>query len=136
MTKTWPSQLFEAPIPIVGILIFLVIFFAKLLSTHSKTIENTPASSKSLESLKIIFLSAFSFPLNLKFFADCGNIWNVLDNETDESKIFSGISSLKDLALGTGLGIRYDFKFFLARFDFGFKTYNPAKVENQKWFKE
>ncbi len=74
--------------------------------------------------------------LNGAFFADCGNIWNVLDNETDESKIFSGISSLKDLALGTGLGIRYDFKFFLARFDFGFKTYNPAKVENQKWFKE
>ena len=70
------------------------------------------------------------------FFADCGNIWNVLDNETDETKIFSGIASLKSLALGTGLGFRYDFKFFLMRLDFGFKTYNPAKLETQRWFKE
>ncbi|MGH2665773.1 BamA/TamA family outer membrane protein [Flavobacterium sp.] len=69
-------------------------------------------------------------------FADCGNIWNVLDNETDESKIFSGFASLKDLALGTGIGFRYDFKFFVARLDFGFKTYNPAKPENERWFKE
>ncbi|TGD57368.1 translocation and assembly module lipoprotein TamL [Flavobacterium humi] len=69
-------------------------------------------------------------------FADCGNIWNVLDNETDETKVFTGFSSLKDLALGTGIGFRYDFKFFVARVDFGFKTYNPAKTENERWFKE
>lgn len=69
-------------------------------------------------------------------FADCGNIWNVLDNETDETKVFSGLGSLKDLALGTGIGFRYDFKFFVARVDFGFKTYNPAKEENERWFKE
>ena len=74
--------------------------------------------------------------LNGAFFADCGNIWNVFDNETDETKIFSGIASLKSLALGTGLGFRYDFKFFLARLDFGFKTYNPAKIETERWFKE
>ncbi|WP_310556039.1 BamA/TamA family outer membrane protein [Flavobacterium sp.] len=70
------------------------------------------------------------------FFADAGNIWNVLDNETDETKIFTGLKSLKSLALGTGIGFRYDFKFFLARLDFGFKTYNPAKIETQRWFKE
>ena len=40
----------------------------------SKTIENTPASSKSLESFKILFLSVIFFPLNLKFVADCGRI--------------------------------------------------------------
>ena len=38
----------------------------------SKTTENMPASSKSLESLKIVFLSFIFFPLNLKFDADCG----------------------------------------------------------------
>jgi hypothetical protein len=27
--------------------------------------------------------------------------------------------------LGTGFGLRYDLSFFI-RFDFGFKTYNPA----------
>ncbi len=58
------------------------------------------------------------------------------DSETDETKVFSGISSLKSLALGTGLGLRYDFKFFVFRLDFGFKTYNPAKLETERWFKE
>ncbi|EMY3583924.1 translocation and assembly module lipoprotein TamL [Flavobacterium psychrophilum] len=74
--------------------------------------------------------------LNGAVFADCGNIWNVFDSETDETKVFSGISSLKSLALGTGLGLRYDFKFFVFRLDFGFKTYNPAKLETERWFKE
>jgi hypothetical protein len=31
----------------------------------------------------------------------------------------------KDIALGTGFGLRYDLS-FCYRFDFGFKTYNPA----------
>lgn len=90
--------------------------------------------------MKIAFNAEFRFKffgdLNGALFADCGNIWNVLDSETDETKIFSGFKSLEDLALGTGLGFRYDFNFFLARIDFGFKTYNPAKEENRKWFKE
>jgi Omp85 superfamily domain len=74
--------------------------------------------------------------LSSAFFADCGNIWNVFDNETDEKKVFKGFSSLQGLALGTGIGFRYDFKFFLFRLDFGFKTYNPSKNENEKWLKE
>lgn len=69
-------------------------------------------------------------------FTDCGNIWNVFDSETDETKIFNGLKSLETLALGTGLGFRYDFSFFVARLDFGFKTYNPALETNKRWFKE
>ena len=41
-TKIWPSQLTEEPIPIVGIFKAFVISLAKLVSIHSKTIENTP----------------------------------------------------------------------------------------------
>jgi len=48
----------------------LVISFAKEVSTHSRTIEKTPACSKSFESLKIFFLSINFLPLNLKFIAD------------------------------------------------------------------
>ena len=50
--------------------------------------------------------------------------------------MFSGFNSLQGLALGTGIGFRYDFKFFLFRLDFGFKTYNPSKNENERWLKE
>ena len=69
-------------------------------------------------------------------FADAGNIWNALDNIQDEASTFTSISDLGELALATGIGIRYDFGFFVFRFDIGFKTYNPALPEGARWFKE
>ncbi len=69
-------------------------------------------------------------------FADAGNIWNVLDNVEDEKYVFKGFKSLKNTALGTGFGIRYDFGIFVLRGELGFKTYNPAKDPGEKWFKE
>lgn len=90
--------------------------------------------------LKIALNAEFRFkffgPLSGAIFADCGNIWNVFDNETDEKKVFSGFKSLQGLALGTGIGFRYDFKFFLFRLDFGFKTYNPSKPGEERWLRE
>lgn len=90
--------------------------------------------------LKIALNAEFRFKYtgNLygALFADCGNIWNVLDSETDKSKIFSGLTSLKSIALGTGTGFRYDFRFFILRLDLGFKTYNPANLENKRWLSE
>lgn len=68
------------------------------------------------------------------FFADAGNIWNVLDNITDPRATFDGIKDLKELALGTGFGLRYDLDFFVVRFDLGFKTYNPANEKGKQWF--
>ncbi len=70
------------------------------------------------------------------FFADAGNIWNVLDDIEDENLKFNGLSSLQDIALGTGFGIRYDFSFFVLRFDVGFKTYDPAYPIGNRWFKD
>lgn len=66
-------------------------------------------------------------------FLDAGNIWNVLDDVEDETFKFNDFSSLKDLSIGTGTGIRYDFSFFILRLDVGFKTYEPYLNENQ-WF--
>lgn len=74
--------------------------------------------------------------LNGAIFGDVGNIWNVFDVETDKKKTFNGIESFKELAFGSGIGFRYDFNFFVVRFDVGFKTYNPGRPENDRWFKE
>lgn len=68
-------------------------------------------------------------------FTDVGNIWNVLDNVTEPQATFTGLSSLKDIAVGTGFGFRYDFNFFVLRFDIGLKTYDPALPEGERWFK-
>jgi len=90
--------------------------------------------------MKLAFTAEYRFNLtgkwNLGLFADAGNIWNVLDNVEDESMVFSSFKSLEDIALGTGLGIRYDLNFFVIRLDVGFKTYNPGKPEGERWFKE
>jgi outer membrane protein assembly factor BamA len=90
--------------------------------------------------MKIALSSEFRFKIlgELKgaLFADAGNIWNVYDNVIDEKATFTGFKSLKDIALGSGFGIRYDLSFFVLRFDFGFKTYNPANDPGKKWFKE
>jgi len=73
---------------------------------------------------------------NGAIFSDVGNIWNISDNVNDPDAVFSGLKSLENIAVGSGFGIRYDFSFFILRLDLGFKTYNPAKEENEKWFKE
>ena len=90
--------------------------------------------------MKILVNAEFRFKMFGKLrgalFVDAGNIWNVLDNVEDEDFVFDGLESLKDIAVGSGFGIRYDFGFVVARFDFGFKTYNPAHEVGKRWFRE
>jgi outer membrane protein assembly factor BamA len=69
-------------------------------------------------------------------FIDTGNIWNVLDNVTDEKAVFDDFKSLTDIAVGSGFGVRYDFNFFVVRLDLAFKTYNPAEEIGNRWFRD
>jgi outer membrane protein assembly factor BamA len=88
--------------------------------------------------MKIAFNSEYRYTLfgDLKgaFFIDAGNIWNVLDNEEDPEYKFESIKDLNELAIGSGMGFRYDFGFFVLRFDVGFKTYEPY-LKNKKWLR-
>lgn len=90
--------------------------------------------------MKLAFNAEYRFPIAGAFkgavFADAGNIWNVLDREENQDAVFSNWSDLQEIALGTGFGIRYDFGFFVLRFDIGFKTYNPGLEKGQRWFRE
>ncbi|MGY5846643.1 translocation and assembly module lipoprotein TamL [Salegentibacter sp. HM20] len=73
--------------------------------------------------------------LHSAVFIDAGNIWNVLDIVEEEAATFTSLSDLKDIAVGSGFGLRYDFNFFVLRFDIGFKTYDPALPDGERWFK-
>ncbi len=90
--------------------------------------------------MKIALNLEYRFPIagDIKgaIFADAGNIWNIWDNVDDPDATFKGISSLKDIALGTGFGLRYDFTYFVFRVDYGFKTYNPAEELSRRWFRD
>jgi|GEM_PF-101379 len=66
-------------------------------------------------------------------FADAGNIWSLAKNETDESKKFDFNRFYKEIALAGGLGFRLDFTFFVFRFDFGIKLYDPSISDGSKW---
>ena len=44
------------------------------------------------------------------------------------------IKSLTNMAVGSGFGLRYDFKFLIARLDLGFKVHEPY-LDNNRWFK-
>jgi outer membrane protein assembly factor BamA len=89
--------------------------------------------------LKLAYSLEYRFRVGGNFysavFADIGNIWNVFDNITDETYTFNGWESFKDLALGSGIGLRYDFDFFVLRFDLGYKTYDPGREVGDRWFK-
>lgn len=107
--------------------------------------ELGPGSTSNLNdfneaNLKLAFNLEYRFPIvgDIKgaLFADAGNIWNVFDNQDNEDAIFTGFDSLKDIALGTGFGLRYDFTYFVFRVDTGFKTYNPAEEPSKRWFSD
>ncbi|SHF86925.1 Surface antigen [Flavobacterium segetis] len=104
-----------------------------------------PGSSGALDdfneaNMKIAVSAEYRFKIagSLKgaVFADAGNIWNVLDNVVDQKSTFTSLNDLKEIALGSGFGLRYDLSFFVIRFDLGFKTYNPANETNRRWFQE
>ena len=79
---------------------------------------------------------------NGALFIDAGNIWNVgefgeaYDFFFNDNTTFKGFKSLKNIAIGSGFGLRYDFNFFVFRFDVGFKTYDPSYQDQNRWFNE
>ncbi|MBS9774610.1 MAG: hypothetical protein KGV59_05575 [Tenacibaculum sp.] len=59
-------------------------------------------------------------------FIDGGNIWDTTYSPTDDKSKFKKLkTSLTDIAIGSGFGIRYDLKFLVARLDLGFKVREP-----------
>jgi hypothetical protein len=67
------------------------------------------------------------------FFIDAGNIWAISSKDDREGALFEWNRFYKEIAVGTGLGIRLDFNFFLLRFDIGLKLRDPARPEGGRW---
>lgn len=65
-------------------------------------------------------------------FLDAGNIWTIRNYVTQPGGVFRFDSFYKEIALGYGLGVRFDFDFFLLRLDLGLKAHNPA-ANQERW---
>ena len=97
-----------------------------------------PGLEYNIGSLK--FLSSFEYRFNVigslkgALFADAGNIWDITNSSfIDDKAKFDSVKSITDIALGAGFGIRYDFKFLIARLDLGFKIHEPYLSNNDRW---
>lgn len=71
--------------------------------------------------------------LNGAFFIDAGNIWSVSkDDDRDGSKFYIN-EFYKQLAIGSGVGLRFDFTVFVFRLDMGVKLRDPKEQEGMQW---
>ena len=69
----------------------------------------------------------FAF-LNGALFLDFGNVWRLEESQAFPGGDFKFNEFYKQIALGTGYGIRMDFSFLIVRLDMGIKLYNPQDV--------
>jgi len=84
--------------------------------------------------MKLLFNIEWRYPISKGFegaiFTDAGNVW-----ETDSN--FENTFELKNfyqqLAIGSGLGFRYNISYFVLRLDFAYKMYDPSLSLHNRW---
>lgn len=64
--------------------------------------------------------------LNGALFIDAGNIWTLRNYEDQPGGQFHFKDFIQQLAVSYGLGFRFNFDYFILRFDFGMKAINPV----------
>jgi len=66
-------------------------------------------------------------------FADAGNIWTFRKDASMPGANFQINKFIDDMAVGAGVGLRFDIKFVLLRADFGLKLRDPMISDGSKW---
>ncbi len=66
-------------------------------------------------------------------FVDFGNVWTLSSSNNDPTGKFKWDTFHKQLAVGTGAGLRLDYSFLLFRFDLGLKLRDPRFTGSEQW---
>jgi len=66
-------------------------------------------------------------------FLDAGNVWAINEKDNRPGAQFHLGEFYRQLALGTGMGFRFDFTYFVFRLDLGLKMRDPAQPEYHGW---
>ena len=69
-------------------------------------------------------------------FLDAGNVWLRNEDPDREDSQFKFNEFYKQLALGSGFGLRFDFDFFVIRADLGVPIYKPYSDEGERWINQ
>jgi outer membrane protein assembly factor BamA len=84
--------------------------------------------------LNLEYRTHLFWKLGIAFFLDAGNIWTLRAYNDQPGGQFKFQNILKDMAVSYGLGFRFNFDFFILRFDMGMKAVNPAYQEGEEHF--
>ena len=71
--------------------------------------------------------------LNAALFLDAGNVWLQKPDNTNYPAGDFQLNFLNQLAVGGGLGFRFDFNFFIIRLDGADEIKDPSLPENNRW---
>jgi len=74
-----------------------------------------------------------SFKIGGAIFVDAGNTWNLRKDSANPNAEFNGSRLGRDMAIGIGTGLRFNFPYFLVRLDLGYKLKDPARQYNDGW---
>ncbi len=66
-------------------------------------------------------------------FIDAGNIWLLNEDKDRPNAEFKWNRFYKEIAVGSGFGLRLDFSFFVVRFDWGLQVHDPLLPEGERW---
>lgn len=69
----------------------------------------------------------------LALFADAGNIWTIRRYSDQPQGDFDFGRFYREIALSAGLGLRWDFDYFLLRLDTGIKLRDPQAESGRRW---
>ncbi|MDO5509142.1 MAG: BamA/TamA family outer membrane protein [Weeksellaceae bacterium] len=90
-----------------------------------------------IDQMKLTWNAEYRFPIqgffNGALFVDAGNIWSLDPDNT--RTLFRWNEFYKQIAVGSGFGLRLDFTFVIARIDFAYKIHNPAYSDGG-WFRD
>lgn len=81
--------------------------------------------------------------VNGAFFVDAGNVWRLQDFPPDSNTgelrpgaAFGFDTFWDQIAIGSGVGLRFDFSFLIFRLDYGVKVYDPARDAGERWISQ
>ncbi|MEA5461598.1 BamA/TamA family outer membrane protein [Arcicella sp. LKC2W] len=75
----------------------------------------------------------FTKYINGAFFIDAGNVWiHHFEEDYGATSIF-GSDFYKQVAIGTGVGLRLDFSYLVLRFDLATPVHKPYLPEGERW---
>lgn len=66
-------------------------------------------------------------------FTDAGNIWDIHSDPSKPGSAFHFNTLYQDLAVGSGIGLRLDFTYFLIRLDMAVPMKDPSVFRNYGW---